>query len=171
MGVLQNAARSGDLAAINKELRNGTDANMPDKHGRRTLVQAAGNGHIEIVKALFLAGAEVDGSHIGGSDALSGEVGWTPLMAAARSGLPQVVTLLLQAGANVNARNVRRETALMYAISSGSVETIRLLLESGADPKAYTGNQSVWEWAKEVELDHANAVEILNLLKLAGATD
>jgi ankyrin repeat protein len=171
MGILHGAARSGDLAAVNNELRRGTDANTPDKHGRRALVQAAGNGHIEIVKSLLLTGAEVDGSHIGGSNALAGEVGWTPLMAAARSGLPQVVTLLLQAGANVNARNVSGETILTQAITSGSVETIRLLLESGADPKAHTGDQSVWEWAKEEELDHANAVEILNLLKQAGATD
>ncbi len=171
MGILHGAAKQGDLAAVNAELRRGTDANTPDKHGRRALVLAAGMGHVEIVKAFLQARAEVDGSQIGGSDALSGEVGWTPLMAGARSGQTEVVTLLLQAGANVNARNAGGETALMQAITSGSVETLRLLLERGADPRAHTGNQSVWEWAMEEEQDHANSVEILTVLKRAGAIE
>lgn len=149
MGILYGAVRSGDLAAVNAELKRGTNANTPDKHGRCALVLAAGQGHPEIVKALLEAGADVNGIQIGGSEALSGEVGWTALMAAARSGLPEVVSLLSQAGANVNVSNAQRETALMQAITSGRVETIQLLLDKGADAKAHTGNQSVWEWAKK----------------------
>ena len=170
MGILHGAARHGDLAAVNAELTRGTDVNTLDKHGRRALVLAAGSGHIQVVKALLQAGAELDGSQIGGSEALSGERGWMPLMAAARSGQTEIASLLLKTGANVNARNAQGETALMQAISSGSVATVRLLLEHGADPKAHTGNQSVWEWAKEEEQDHDNALEILTMLQQAGAT-
>lgn len=170
MGILHGAARHGDLVAVNAELTRGTNVNTPDKHGRRALALAAGSGHIQVVRTLLQAGAEVNGCHIGGSEALSGEMGWTPLMAASRGGRTEIAALLLKTGADVNARNSQGETALMQAISSGSVETVRLLLEHGADPKAHTGNQSVWEWAKEEEQDHDNAFEILTILQQAGAT-
>ena len=44
--------------------------------------------------------------------------------------------LALNAGANVNARNTRNQTALMYAADEGHTEIAKLLIEKGADVNA-----------------------------------
>jgi len=56
-----------------------------------------------------------------------------PLIAAVRSGNEKVVTLLLNAGAEVDVKvTPSGMTALMYAAMFGSTETIKLLLNGGA---------------------------------------
>ena len=46
--------------------------------------------------------------------------------------------ILIQAGAHVNAKNCRLETALMFAVESRNSENVKLLLEAGADVNVYT---------------------------------
>jgi methionyl-tRNA formyltransferase len=66
-------------------------------------------------------------------------MGWTPLMVAAYSGLSSVCEALLERGASPNATNPNGTTALMYAkdqaMSSGDTSVFELLLAHGADPK------------------------------------
>jgi ankyrin repeat protein len=57
----------------------------------------------------------------------------TPLMEAATSGQKTVIPLLLDAGANINARTKYGETALSLAAQGGHLEVVRLLLSKGAD--------------------------------------
>ena len=66
-----------------------------------------------------------------------GPSGWTPIMYAALYGDGEAVRLLLDKGANPNARNNRGGTALMYAIDNE--EKTRLLLDHGADPNLRSG--------------------------------
>ncbi len=54
-------------------------------------------------------------------------------MTAAAQGHTQIATVLLDAGANVNATNLRGGTSLMYAVVSGNPETVRILLIRGAN--------------------------------------
>jgi len=69
----------------------------------------------------------------------AGEDGITPLMWAARYGAVQAMTLLLDAGADVNARDDRnRWTPLLHAIHKQRPRAVRLLLERGADANAAT---------------------------------
>ena len=71
-----------------------------------------------------------------GANATDGDrLGVTPLMAAAaRNPDPQIVALLLAAGAQVGGRDAMEETPLMYAARSNpSVAVIRSLLEAGAN--------------------------------------
>jgi ankyrin repeat protein len=53
-------------------------------------------------------------------------------MIAAEKGHTKIVQLLLEKGADVNAKNKYGETALMYAAENGHTETVQLLLEKGA---------------------------------------
>jgi ankyrin repeat protein len=66
-----------------------------------------------------------------------GPGGWMPLMYAALYGDGETVRLLLENGANPNARNDRGGTALMYAVDNE--EKTRLLLDHGADPNLRSG--------------------------------
>lgn len=57
----------------------------------------------------------------------------TPLSYAALKSNPEVVSLLLNKGAQVNVK-IDFQDALMYAAMGGNVEIIELLLTSGANP-------------------------------------
>ena len=59
--------------------------------------------------------------------------GTTALMAAAYSGRPDIVAMLLEKRALVNAKRDDRWTPLMAACSSSSGETVKMLLEAGAN--------------------------------------
>ena len=60
----------------------------------------------------------------------------TALMLAAPAGGPEVTKALLDAGAKVDAADVRQMTALMLAVAGDHADprTVRLLIEHGADP-------------------------------------
>ena len=64
-------------------------------------------------------------------DATIGE-GETALMTAARSGNPAAVKLLVQSGANVNAKDVSGITPVQWAISYDYKEIVKLLRLHGA---------------------------------------
>jgi serine/threonine-protein phosphatase 6 regulatory ankyrin repeat subunit B len=109
------------------------------------------------IRALLVAGAEVDSEFQDGSTALvvaayGGHVdivgilldaganvnaatraGATPLMAAALGNHAAVIQALIGAGADVNRRAGNGSTALMEAAYAGSLDTVRILVDSGAD--------------------------------------
>lgn len=58
--------------------------------------------------------------------------GWTPLMYAARGDGPELVTLLVGAGAKLDLQNTDGETSLIVAVKRGRVEGTRRLLMAGA---------------------------------------
>jgi uncharacterized protein len=64
------------------------------------------------------------------------EFGWSALHLAAFSGSPEAVRLLLERGADFNARARTRfkNTPLQAALLTGQLATAKLLLERGADP-------------------------------------
>lgn len=65
------------------------------------------------------------------------DIGYTPLHHAVKNCHAAMVKLLLDAGANVNAREeeTNSDTAIAVAAADSSPEIVRLLLERGADPK------------------------------------
>jgi ankyrin repeat protein len=81
-------------------------------------------GYVPIAKALIDGGAEVNGRGY-------------PLNAAARTGQAEMVALLIQRGADVNARDLIGNPPLVEAVlSSNGVEVAKMLLAAGADPYA-----------------------------------
>jgi ankyrin repeat protein len=103
---------------------------------------ALGKGHVELI---------------------ADNTGTTPLMYAALVGGPQIIRLLLDHGAQVNASNRFGATALMWA--SSRTENVRTLLECGADVKARTSNGGT---ALVVATRYGN-VNAMKMLLAAGA--
>jgi len=62
-------------------------------------------------------------------------------MIASEKGHIDVVRMLLDAGANVNACNDCRRTALMVASKNGHAEMVRMLLDAGANVNARDDGQ------------------------------
>lgn len=85
-----------------------------------------------------------------------------PLHAAAGSGNAEVVQMLLDAGAEVNARSQRNNTALHVAAGRGHSEVVALLLAHGADVNAESRHGIR-------PLTHAGNADVALLLVDAGA--
>lgn len=74
--------------------------------------------------------------------------GGTPLLAAAAANCVDTVQLLLERGADVNAKDNDGWTALIKAASGGLVDLARLLLARGADPDiADKLDRTAWMYA------------------------
>ena len=80
------------------------------------------------VAALIAGGADVKATSTTGT---------TPLMFAAQSGDTRTVTMLVEGGSEVNARETAMEqTPLMFAAAYNRVDVVKLLLARGADVTA-----------------------------------
>ena len=55
---------------------------------------------------------------------------------------PGVMELLAHAGADLNARNKRRQTALHIAVNKGHVGVVKTLLELGCHPSLQVGQEN-----------------------------
>ncbi|HLR12315.1 MAG TPA: ankyrin repeat domain-containing protein [Burkholderiaceae bacterium] len=74
--------------------------------------------------------------------------GWTPLHYAASTGKVDTTKMLLEHGADVDARSPDGTTPLMMAAYSGSEAVVRLLLDAGADVHLRTAQDyNVVDWA------------------------
>jgi ankyrin repeat protein len=78
-----------------------------------------------------------------------------PIHHAARNGDTEVVRLLIQHGADVNARNPRGHTVLYCAGGHGHLPALELLLDSGSDPDAqFTHDgKTLSEWLAQYPSD------------------
>ena len=122
--ALVKAATDGDTAAVERLLAAGVNPNSADNKGLTALNWAAYNGNVPVVRALLAHKAAVD-SH-------SNPDAWTPLMNAANGGHNDVIALLLDAGAQINAKDKVGDAAVWYAATSNLRQTAALLKARGA---------------------------------------
>ncbi|KAJ5364119.1 uncharacterized protein N7496_009832 [Penicillium cataractarum] len=61
--------------------------------------------------------------------------GNTPLQVASLNGEEQIVKFLLDAGCEINTKNIDKDTPLIDAVENGNVDVVKLLLDSGANPR------------------------------------
>ena len=140
----------------------------------------ASNGYVAPVRALLHCGADVEGRGSSSSSSLSSSDDSprsiaTPLGEAAVEGHARVVTLLIEAGADIEAPYDvgRANTPLMLAAKRGHLDVMRALLEAGAGYGAGcvdVDGKSAIDYAKDAGC--ANAVALLEAhASSATATD
>ncbi|ERE85572.1 ankyrin repeat and KH domain-containing protein 1 [Cricetulus griseus] len=149
------------------------------------LMEASQEGHLELVKYLLAAGANVHATTATGDTALTyacenghtdvadvllqagahleheSEGGRTPLMKAARAGHLCTVQFLISKGANVNRATTNNDhTVVSLACAGGHLAVVELLLAHGADPthRLKDGSTMLIEAAKG---GHTNVVSYL----------
>ncbi|MEZ5330783.1 MAG: ankyrin repeat domain-containing protein [Thermoanaerobaculia bacterium] len=131
---LHEAARAGDLVALDRLLDEGAAVDVENRIGYTPLMEAAREGHEEAVVRLLAAGA--DPLHRG--NALG--MGMTALHLAADRDRAGVARRLLDRGVPVDAGNAQGTTPLAWGLGEGSLATARVLLDAGADPRIEDGH-------------------------------
>lgn len=99
----------------------GIDLNARARNGDTALMLAAYKNNVAAVKALLDKEAEPN------------TTGWTALHYAATVGNDEIVQMLLDASAYIDAGSPNNTTPLMMAARGGQILTVKLLLDSGAD--------------------------------------
>jgi len=137
-GVLQKAARNGELYTVKSLIEQGAAVDEACDFNRWTALHAAAHkGHFQIAEYLIKHGANVN---------VKDEDGYTPLHNTAHSflkGSPpkrteadrnRIAALLLEYGATVNATINHGETPLHEAALTNNIGLVQLLLENGGGP-------------------------------------
>ena len=96
--------------------------NALNRSGESSLMLAALNGQLDIATRLVKKGADIN------------KTGWTPLHYAATKGHVEVIKLLLENHAYIDAESPNGSTPLMMASMYGSPQAVKLLIDEGADP-------------------------------------
>ena len=167
--VLRQAVVNGDAATIRLLLLFGADANHLDENGHSPLMSAIEVGSLDAAKTLIKYGAVVEIADAAGESPLSlaassGRAefvqlllshgcdankllpdGRTPLVAAiTKHATADVLTTLLQFGANPNGKDHEGKTPLFEALLVRRVDLITLLLDVGSNPNTPAPKHPLW---------------------------
>ena len=114
---LQQAARSGDTAKVQRLLDQGIDVNTGNANSGTALIWAA-RRHTETVEFLLKRGADINATTENGTTALIQAVKW---------GNAECVKVLLAHGAIIDQRNSHGQNALYFAKRKGHPEIVQLI--------------------------------------------
>lgn len=145
-----------DAPAVSSLLQRGFDPNTPNPAGEHGLMLALRSPAPKVIAVLLawpktnvevrnrqdespLMIASIKGmteivSQLLDKDADVNKPGWTPLHYAATAGHLQIMNLLLEHHAYIDAASPNGSTPLMMAAMYGTPSAVKLLLEAGADP-------------------------------------
>ncbi|KAK4216221.1 ankyrin repeat-containing domain protein [Rhypophila decipiens] len=135
--LLSRVAASGQLSVVRLLIEEYKVAVDPtDEYGQTPLFRAAGEGFASVVQYLCTReGVNPNSTNSYGATALMRAAGWTAS--------EECVRVLIDAGADVSARQHDGRTALSFACECGNREIVELLLERGADPEIEDASSEV----------------------------
>ncbi len=150
--------RAGDEGTFDRSLLaskdpSGTEASLSGLDSKeKRLLEACKKGYLSTVKELLETGVDpscVDEEHSG-----------TPLHWAVWAGHAEIVTLLLEHGAEVNVTNADGRTPLIVAAGLGRAAIVDRLIEAGADKSVKDKeDKTALDWAEA--RDHTRIVKLL----------
>lgn len=97
------------------------DLDARAKNGDTAIMLSAYLGKVDWLSELIFAGAQIN------------QTGWTALHYAAAVGDEQIIAVLLEHSAYIDAESPNKTTPLMMAARKGDLAPVRLLVEEGAD--------------------------------------
>ena len=98
-----------------------TQLNVRNSHSETALMLVSLKGHTQLAKLLVSRQADIN------------HPGWTPLHYAATGGHVEIIQLLLDESAYIDAESPNGSTPLMMAARYGNAKSVQLLLNEGAD--------------------------------------
>lgn len=130
------------VATLLSDARTKVEARTPQDES--ALMMAALKGHLSLCQQLIARDADVN------------KPGWTPLHYAATGGHVEVIQLLLDHAAYIDAASPNGSTPLMMAAMYGTDDAVKLLLSAGADASLKNGlGLSAQDFAKRAQRDNA----------------
>ena len=180
--ALMHAVENGNLTNIRFLLDNGADVNIKDKEHETALTLAMSNGRDPVAailrramdhnenagqrQDLVKAVAQGDVAKLnallkaGGDANARDDKGDTLLMKAAEKGTIDLIKLLLENKADIDARSLEDQyTALYKAAENGHTEAVNLLLDQHADMTPYTDAGSFSAFTTAILNDHLDVVQ------------
>jgi ankyrin repeat protein len=122
---LSLACTNGSAPLVDLLLKAGANPNTPIGTGETPLMTCAATGNADAVKMLFTRGANLN--------ATEPSQGQTALMWAASERHPNVVSTLVELGADTGARSKRGFSAIHFAAREGDLESVKRLIAAGVD--------------------------------------
>jgi ankyrin repeat protein len=168
--ALQLAAGAGDAESVRLLLAAGTPASTANKLGFSPLLHAVFNCDLASVRMLLGKGADPNAKVTDAGKVKFGAiqlVNLTPLLTSAAYCSSDVVKALIDAGGDVNGRDIRGMTPLMLGVASETQDAaiVRLLVHAGArvNDKS-TAGETAMDWARKY-----GDPDVLSILKAEGA--
>lgn len=123
-----------------------TNLSIKNPQGETPLMLAALNNKLALAKLLIQRGADVN------------QAGWTPLHYAATKGHIDMMRLMIDHSAYLDAESPNGTTPLMMAAHYGTPMAVKLLLEEGADPRLKNKlGLSAWDFSFNSKIEHSKA--------------
>ena len=118
------AAGKGDLAPVERLIRDGASVAARDVRGRTALLAATHGNHAAVARALISAGADVNAKD---------NIEDSPFLYAGAESRTEILKMTLAAGADLISTNRYGGTALIPAAHHGHPEAVKILLGTAID--------------------------------------